>query len=45
MTEGEELLGLFRDEQRKRNHSNYVGCVCSECIEDMDNALKVFNSR
>lgn len=34
--EGKTLLEFFRDEQEKRGHK---GCKCSECEEDMANAI------
>ena len=37
--EGTVLLKLFREEQRKKGH---IGCDCTDCAEDMDNALKKF---
>lgn len=40
MSDGKRLLELYREEQKKRNHPNYKGCMCDDCIEDMSNALK-----
>ena len=39
MEEGYKLLRLFRKEQGKRGN---VGCMCGDCVEDMENALKGF---
>jgi|TARA_Y100000310_G_scaffold331855_1_gene406249 hypothetical protein len=39
MSEGKILLELFRDEQKENNS---IGCMCDECIEDMEKALKRF---
>ncbi len=37
--EGTEMLRLFRSEQLKKGHQ---GCDCTQCAEDMGNALKTF---
>jgi len=39
MYEGARLLKLFRNEQAKKEH---IGCLCDECEENMENAIKKF---
>ena len=41
MKEGEKLLRLFRQEQKKKGN---IGCLCDDCIEDMNNALKKYET-
>ncbi len=40
MKEGHKLLKLFRAEQKKKGN---IGCMCGDCIQDMDDALKEYN--
>ncbi len=39
MMDGEKLLVLFRQEQKKNGN---IGCTCNDCIEDMETAFKKF---
>jgi hypothetical protein len=39
ISDGETLLRLFREEQRKRDN---IGCYCDYCIVDMANAYARF---
>lgn len=41
ISDGETLLRLFREEQRKRDN---IGCCCDYCIVDMANAYARFKN-
>ena len=42
MKAGEKLLWLFREEQGRKGN---IGCTCSDCIEDMSNALEKYKGK